>query len=526
MRILITEQISDAGVDLLKSEKGWEVDVNIGILDGELLNCIPGYHALIVRSKTRITREVIERGENLRVIGRAGAGVDNIDLEAATRQGIVVMNTPGGNNVAAAEHTMALLLSAARLVPQADASIKSGRWDKKDLVGVELRGKNLGIMGLGKIGREVARRALAFEMRVLAYDPYVSARVAEDLSVELVSLDELLRQADFITLHMPLNAETRGMVDGRFIAAMKDGVRVINCARGELVDEQALFEALRAGKIAAAGLDVFQQEPPQNPGLAQLPTVISTPHIAGSTHEALEKVGYDIAAQVRDYLKEGVIRNAVNFPAIPLEEYRRLQPFLQLGEKLGSFVSQISRGRMVQIGVRYYGELTRLNVTPLTNAVVKGILSPILSERVNLINARANAEERGINLLETKSSRLRSFSNLISVKLLTDQGEEWIEGTVLHQTRHHIVSLDGIDIEAPLLGGILFVRNADMPGVIGQVGTLLGNRQINIANFALGRHTESKEAVGIVNVDSPVPDGVLEELRAIPAIRFARVVRV
>jgi D-3-phosphoglycerate dehydrogenase len=523
MKILITEQISSAGIDLLKKENGFEVDVNIGLTAQELEAVVAEADALIVRSKTKAVKSLIEHGEKLKVIGRAGSGVDNIDLEAATKQGIVVMNTAGGNSISVAEHTAALLSCLSRHIPQANASMKKGKWEKQGFMGIELKGKVLGVIGLGKIGTEVARMAKAFKMHILAYDPFVSTKIADDMGVELTSLDDIFSRSDFITLHTPLTDSTRNLIDRKAIAKMKRGVRLINCARGELVQEDDLYEALSSGHVAAAALDVFAVEPPINDHLTGLPNVICTPHIGAATYEAQEKVGYEIAVQIRDFLKDGVIRNAVNFPSVSLEEYKKIGPYLQLGEKLGSFISQISDGRMNEIGVRYYGELAEMNTAMISSSVVRGILTPILSERVTLVNAAAIAAERGITVIESRSNRVRSFSNLISVKLRTSQREEWVEGTVLHKNNLRLTSVDGIDIEAPLTGLTLFMRNHDMPGVIGQVGTLLGNHGINIANFALGRD-ERKRAIGVVTVDNPISESVLDQLCGFPAIEFARII--
>ena len=526
MKVLITEQISAAGIEALRQERDFDVDVRIGTSAIELQAAIAEADALIVRSKTRVTAGLIEGAERLKVIGRAGSGVDNIDLEAATKRGIIVMNTAGGNSASVAEHTLALLLSLARHVPQASASMRKGKWEKNAFMGIELRGKTLGVVGLGKIGAEVARMALALKMQVLAYDPFVSAQVADDMGVQLGPLEDVLRQADFITLHTSLTDTTRHLINRETIALMKDGVRLINCARGELVREDDLRQALQAGKVAAAALDVFAGEPPADDQLTGLPNVIGTPHIGASTFEAQEKVGTEIAEQIRDFLREGIIRNAVNFPSVSFEEYKKIGPYLRLAEKLGAFVSQISHGRMNEIGVRYYGELTQLNTNLISSAVVKGILKPILSERVTLVNAPAIARERGITIVESRSNRARSFANLISVKLSTSEGGEWAEGAVLHKTNLRILSVDGIDIEAPLTGTMLFIRNHDKPGVIGHVGTVLGNHAVNIANFALGRSEQSGGAIGVVNVDEVIPEPAMDQLQALPAVKFARVVMV
>ena len=526
MKILVSDKLSQQGVDLLKREQGWQVDVKTSLSPANLLEEIGNYDGLLVRSNTQVKAPVIQAARNLKVIGRAGTGVDNIDLEAATKKGIVVMNTPGGNSISVAEHTIALLLSLARYLPQASSSARQGKWDKKQFTGFELKDKTLGVVGLGRIGIEVVRRAKAFQMNLVVYDPFVSDRLAKDLNIKMVSLDQLFASSDIITLHVPLVDATRNLINAQSIAKMKDGVYLINTARGELIQESDLALALNSGKVAAAGLDVFSVEPPtpEHP-LLKHPRVIATPHIAASTLEAQETVGVEIAEQIRSFLKEGVIRNAVNFPSVSFEEYQKLGPFLRLGENLGAFLSQISEGRMNEIGIRYYGETTDLNTNLIANAIIVGILKPILCEGVNVINARKILDERGILLIESRSNRVRSYSNLISVRLKTGQREEWIEGTILSQDNLRLVSVDGIDIEAPLHGTILFIRNNDTPGVIGQIGTLLGNNQINIANFALGRSEGNHHAVGVVNVDSEITEGILHQIHACPSILFARVVQ-
>ena len=525
MKILISEKLSQQGIELLQQEPAWRVDVKTSLTPAQLIEVISQYDGLLVRSNTKVTAEVIEAAKRLKVIGRAGTGVDNINLEAATNKGIVVMNAPGGNSVSVAELTMGLMLAMARAVPQASVSTKEGKWDKKDLTGVELKDKTLGVVGFGKIGMEVAKRARAFQMNLLVYDPYVSERLAQDFNVKLVSLDELFAGSDLITLHVPLIDATRHLISTQTIAKMKTGVRIINTARGELINESDLAAALDSGKVAAAALDVLSEEPPPagNP-LLRHPKVIVTPHIAASTAEAQEIVGVEIAEQVHGFLKDGIIRNAVNFPSVSFEEYKRIGPFLRLGENLGSFISQICDGRLNEVGIRYYGETVDINTHLIASSIIMGVLEPILGDGVNLINARKHLDERGILLIESRSNRVRSYSNLISVRVKTDVREEWIEGTILSQDNTRLVSVDGIDIEAPLHGSILFIRNNDTPGVIGQIGTLLGNNQINIANFALGRG-ENHHAVGVVNVDSQISEELLEHIRRCPSIRFARVVQ-
>lgn len=525
IRILVLEEVSPAGLEILRSQPGFEVEEIYDDDPVKIRAALADADVLIVRSKTKVTADFIGQAPKLKVIGRPGTGVDNVDVPEATRRGIVVMNTPEGNAISAAEHAMGLLLALMRKIPQADQSVKMGKWARQRFIGTELNEKALGLVGYGKIGIEVAKRAKSFKMQILVFDPYVSDAVARDHNVRLVSFDELLAQSDIISLHAPLTASTRQMLNAEAISKMKDGAYLINAARGELVDEGALAAALRSGKVAGAALDVFANEPKPDPELVHLPNVIATPHIGASTVEAQEKVGYNIAVQIRDYFRDGIVRNAVNFPSISLSEYRKIAPYLDLGERLGSFVSQTSRGRMEEVTVRYYGDLTEMNTHLICSSIMVGVLRPILTERVTLVNALETAKERGIHFMESRSTRQRSYNNLISVKLVTDEGNEWVEGTVLHQNHLHIVSLDGIDVDAPLSGTMLIIRNRDTPGVIGRVGTIMGDHQINIANFALGRSETSPEAVGVVNADSEISREVLQALRALPQVMRADLVR-
>lgn len=520
-RILITDAISEDGIAFLRAGGGLEVVHKTELPTDDLLREIESADALIVRSKTKVTREVIEAGKSLKVIGRAGAGVDNIDLPAATRRGIVVMNTPGGNSAAVAEHTFALLLALARKLPSADASLKRGEWNKSVLMGQELGGKTLGVVGLGKIGSRVAKLGRGFGMRVVAFDPFVNRRYADELGVELLDLGDLLKNSECVTLHLPVTEQTRGLIRKDSLAVMKPGALLVNAARGGLVDEPDLLEALDSGPLAGAALDVFADEPRPNPLLVGHDAIVATPHIAGSTREAQSKVGLEIAKQVADYLRDGLIANAVNFPSVSDEERTRLLPYLRLSERLGRLIGGLSRLRYDQIGLRYYGDLTELNCKAITNHALKEILQPAFSEPINAVNARALAQEREIEVVETTSTRKRSYPAVISLQLRSREHSEWVEGALLHQGGLHLVSVDGIPIEAPLGDSILFIRNEDTPGVIGKVGTLLGQGDVNIASFVLGRGGERAHAVGVVNTDSPVPNRVLSEIRKVDSVLFA-----
>jgi D-3-phosphoglycerate dehydrogenase len=529
MKILVADNISKRAVDLLRAESSWQV-VTLGAKTagprGSLTDEIRDADALIVRSATKVTAELLGHAGRLRAIGRAGVGVDNVDIDAATGKGVVVMNTPGGNATSVAEHTVGLLLALARRLPQADSSLKKGQWEKKGLLGIEVRAKTLGLIGLGKVGMEVTRIARALEMQVLAYDPYISTLIAREHGVNLVALEELLRSSDFISLHATATPETTHLLDESALAHTKPGVRIINCARGELIDEAALLRALESGHVAGAGLDVFETEPPTDLRLVAHPNVIATPHIAGSTEEAQEIVGIRIAEQVRDFLLQGVARNAVNMPSVSAEEYKKLQPYLSLGEKLGAFLAQIAGERREEVRISYDGGLAELNTNLVRNAVLKGILKQVLSDQVNLVNAAALAQARGIEVIELRSARRAAFSNSLGIALRTETGSASALGMVGLGGTLRILGVNDIDIDAPLRGVILYIRNQDIPGVIGRVGTILGDRKLNIANFALGRNQEAQEAIGLVNVDHRVPAKVLDEIRSIPAVRVARVVEI
>jgi D-3-phosphoglycerate dehydrogenase len=539
MKIIVADKISERGFALLR-EVGWEV---VTPAAGALASELATADGLVVRSATKVTAELLEQAPRLRVVGRAGVGVDNIDVEAATHRGILVMNTPGGNAVSVAEHTFALMLAMARSVPQSNASIHAGRWEKSGASGTELRGKTLGLVGLGRVGTEVARRARALEMKVLAHDPYVTPAAAREVEVELVTLDELLKRSDVISLHTSLSPATEKMFGAAAFAKMKRGARLVNCARGELIDEAALAEALKSGQLAAAAVDTFAEEPPKNSPLIGLANLIATPHIAGSTAEAQEEVGTAVAQQVRDYLADGLIRNAVNMPALSPEQYRRLRPYIDLGERLGALIAQAAPSpSFSRIRIRYAGEAAELGSHVVRSAVLSGILNCVLAEKVNLVNASAAAAERGLIVEETTRRRAHGFPNTVEVAVAdgghggggsghsgrNDRDRELsVEGTVVSDGSPRILSFDGIGLEAPLEGTLLLTRNRDVPGVIGQIGTALGNLGVNIATFALGRRSpvHGAEAVAMVRLDGDVSESVAEKIRAIPSITEARLIR-
>ena len=526
MKIVIAENIADAADEILQAaDPSWEI-VNLVKTKGPVAEAVVDADALLIRTVTKVTPEFLEGTKRLRVIARAGVGVDNIHLDAATRRGIVVMNVPGGNTISVAEQTLTYMCMLARHLYRATMTMKQGLWEKKKLTGSELRGKTVGIIGLGRVGSAVARLAQAYEMKTIAHDPYVSVRAATERGVRLAGFEEVLRSCDYLTMHCSLTNETRGMINARALALTKPGVRVINCARGEVVVGDDLLAALESGHVAGAALDVFETEPPGASPLVLHPNVIASPHIGGSTKEALEAIGTAVAEEVRDFLLTGIPRNTVNLPALPAEEQRRIHPYLELGGRLGSFLGQISGPRIEEVRISYDGAIDQSSTYLVKNAVLAGILRRSLPGRVNLINAGALATERGIEVVEMRSVRRAAFSNTLGIAVRTDTGTSSVLGMSDSQGSQRILGVDDIDIEAPLRGMILFIRNQDVPGVIGKVGTLLGDRGINIANFALGRNPEKAEAIALVNVDQPVSAADLADLRAIPAIRFGTIVEV
>jgi len=524
MKVIVADKISERGVELLK-QTGWNVvQTTKETLGGELADA----DALIVRSATRVTPELMDKAPRLRVVGRAGVGVDNIDLDEATKRGVLVMSTPGGSSVSVAEHTFALLLAMVRQVPKFDAALREGRWEKSSS-GAEVRGKTLGLIGLGRIGSEVAIRAKAFDMRVLAFDPYISEAAAKEISVGLVRKEKLFAESDFLSLHTAATPETKELINAESIAMMKKGVRIVNAARGELINEADLAAALKSGQVGGAALDVFVEEPPKNSPLLGLPNVICTPHVAGSTAEAQEGLGIQVAEQVRDYLTEGIIRNAVNLPALAPEQYRRVRPYLALAERLGSLVSQAAATRPARIKIRYAGELAELGTHLLRNAVLTGLLNAVLAEKVNVVNAPAVASARGLTVEEETRRRERGFPHTLEVAALPDKAGAAgfsAEGTVLHDGTPRVINIDGIPLESQLAGTVLYLRNHDEPGVIGFVGTTLGKHGVNIATFALGRReaTRGAEAVSLVRLDGDVSESILEPIREFKAITQAKLI--
>ena len=524
MKILVAEPLAPAAFELLRAQPGWDiVQADPKTYSSHLADC----DALLVRSAVKVTKDVLSQAQKLKVIGRAGVGVDNVDLSAATDAGVLVMNTPGGNAVSVAEHTLALMLSMARSVPQASASTKSGKWEKKKFLGNELRGKTLGVIGLGSIGREVVKRAKPFEMRIAGHDPYISAQSAGDLGIELMSLADLYAASDYITLHLSLTPETERLLDAKAFEQMKGGVRIVNCARGELIDAQALKHAMESGQVAGAALDVFEKEPPGEDPLFSLEPLVATPHIAGSTEEAQEIVGIRIVEQLIEYLKNGVALNAVNMPALTAEQYRALGPYVDLSERLGLFLSHISEGNAHTIRLVYQGRLADGDTEILRNAGLAGILGRSVEYRANVVNAMQLASARGFRVVEQREPG-RSQMDSIRIELETEAGKFSAMGAIVLR-KPRLLQVEEIACEATLEGNLMYSRNDDVPGVIGYLGTVLGRNGINIANFALGRQDNGPAttdapltAISIVETDQPVPDPVVSQILEHKAVKLVR----
>ncbi|MBM3245457.1 MAG: phosphoglycerate dehydrogenase [Candidatus Omnitrophica bacterium] len=526
-KILVSDPLSEEGLNVLKEIKEFQVDCKADLKPEELKEIIRDYDALIVRSATKVTKDIIGAANNLKAIGRAGVGLDNVDLEAATQKGIIVMNTPAGNTISTAEHTFSMILALSRNIAQANASTKKGEWKRSKFMGVELYGKALGIAGFGRIGSEVAKRALTFGMKVLAFDPFLSKDVAEELGVEVVELKDLLERADYITVHTPLTEETKHMISTKEFAIMKKGVRIINCARGGIIDEIALAGAIKDGKVSGAAIDVFEKEPvPADSELLKLDNVVTTPHLGASTEEAQVNVAIEVAEIVRDALLGRGIRNAANYPCIEAEVCKFLDPYINLCEKMGKFCGQLVEGRFQEINIVYSGEISKYDTSPLTMSLVKGVLTPIMQETVNFINARSLAKGRGIRITEAKSSVEEEFVNLVQVEIKTDKEARKVCGTLSPNKKPRIVKMDNYYFELSPQGEIVLVQNRDVPGIIGALGTLFGNNGINIATMTFGRQSTGGMAVSLLNVDSAVSAEILDKVRKIDNILSVKVIRI
>ena len=518
MKVLICDGLDENGLGLLRSASGLQVDAPEGLSADQIKAILPQYDAMIVRSRTKVTADMIEAGSGLKVIGRAGTGVDNIEAEAASARGILVMNTPGANAMAAAEHTMAMMLALARHIPQASASMRQGLWEKKKFMGTELYHQTIGVLGLGKIGSIVADRALAMKMEVLAYDPHIVPEMAAVLGAEYVSLDELLARSDFITIHTPLTPETRHLLNRQTLAKTRPGVRILNCARGGLIDEEALYEFLVKGHVAGAALDVFEKEPPAGSPLLDLPNVVFTPHLGASSLQAQENVSRAIASQILDYLQRGLIRNAINFPSINMKDYERIKPYLVVAERLGHLQGQLCRP-VLKLEITYSGsELQEIPIQPLTQTVIKGLLDPIMAEKVNLINAPMLLQQRQIELTASTVSQSKGYTGEITVKVKGKDEEYSASGAVFQGQEVRLVRLNDYRLEAELEGINIIIQNLDKPGTIGFIGTTLGDFKVNIANMHLSRTRERDRAIAIIRVDNEAPQEAIELLRKHPSI--------
>jgi D-3-phosphoglycerate dehydrogenase / 2-oxoglutarate reductase len=521
-KVLISDALSPAAVQIFK-DRGVEVDFQpaLGKDKDKLAAIVGNFEGLAIRSATKVTAKILERANSLKVIGRAGIGVDNVDIPAATARGIIVMNTPFGNSITTAEHAISLMLALARQIPEADASTRAGKWEKNKFMGVEMFGKTLGVIGCGNVGSIVADRALGLKMKVIAYDPFLSPDRATDLGVEKVELDELLKRADFITLHTPLTDKTRNIISADAIKKMKKGVRIVNCARGGLVDEAALSEALKDGHVGGAAFDVFVTEPATENPLFNLPNVVCTPHLGASTSEAQENVALQIAEQMSDYLLRGAISNAINFPSISAEEAPKLKPFIALAEKLGSFAGQLTETGISKVQLAYEGAVAQMNTKALSSAALAGLLRPMLGD-VNVVSAPVVAKERGIVVEEITREMPEDYESLITMTVTTERQSRHVSGTVFADGRPRIVNIKGIRMDAEFGASMIYITNLDKPGFIGKFSSTLGDAGINIATFHVGRDAPGGNAVALIEIDGELPDAVLAQVRALPQVQQAK----
>ncbi|WP_314302910.1 phosphoglycerate dehydrogenase [Brevibacillus parabrevis] len=518
-KVLITDPLSEFGIQQLLDAEDVEVVRKTNLSPAELLEIIGDYDALLVRSQTQVTAEVLQAGKNLKTVGRAGVGVDNIDIAAATQAGIPVINAPDGNTISTAEHSFAMLMAVARNIPQAHKKLVDGTWDRKSFQGVELNKKVLGVVGMGRIGSEVAKRAKAFGMSVMGFDPFMTEERAQKMGVIHATVDDICRQADFITVHTPLTKETRHIISTREFAKMKEGVRLINCARGGIIDEKALYEAITSGKVAGAALDVFEEEPPVDNPLVGLPQVVTTPHLGASTVEAQENVAVDVSEEILKVLRGEPFKNAVNLPSIPAHVMEKVQPYFQLGEKLGHFLAQVTVGSISEVAIKYSGELTDVDTSPLTRTVLKGVLSFRLGEVANYVNAPLLAKVRDITVTEQKTAQNKGFTNLLTVSLKTTQETRTVAGTRLNGYGARIVKIDDFAIDVAPEGYLLYIHHNDRPGVIGRVGSILGENSVNIATMQVGRRDIGGDAIMMLSVDKPLTPELLDTMGELAEVK-------
>ncbi len=522
MKVLVSDQLSDVGVKIFQETSGIEVDVNTGLDPEELKKIIGRYDGLVIRSATKVTAEIIEKAENLKVVGRAGIGLDNVDIPAASKRGIVVMNTPEGNTITTAEHTIAMMFAMSRNIPRATSSLKEGKWEKKKLKGQELFNKTLGLIGVGNIGRIVADRAKGMKMKVIVFDPYIKPDTVEKLDLEPVSFDQLLARADYITIHTPKTKETTNLINRDVIAKMKKGAMLINCARGGIVNEADVCEALKSGHLTGAAFDVFSTEPPGKNELMELPNFICTPHLGASTREAQDNVAKDVANQIVDYLLNGTIKNAVNVPSVSAELMASLRPYVSLTERMGLFQAQLADTAIVEARIDYSGVVTDYDMSPMTTAMLKGLLTPILRDDVNFINAPHIAAERGIKVVESKSKTSEDFSSLIKLTVKTLKEENVISGTIFGKNLQRILRVNDFYMDAIPEGHNLFIHNLDKPGVIAQIATALGKNNINISRMQVGEQKEKKQNVILLTTSDVATDEILDEIRGLENVFSAR----
>ncbi|MCJ7618518.1 MAG: phosphoglycerate dehydrogenase [Desulfobacterales bacterium] len=519
MKVLISDNLGEAGIKMFQEEEGFEVDVNVGLTPNELKKIIGDYDALVIRSATKVTEDLLESASRLKVIGRAGIGLDNVDIPAASKKGIVVMNTPGGNVITTAEHTLALILSLTRNIPLGTSSLKDGRWEKKNLQGKELYNKVLGIIGFGKIGSIVADRARGLKMQVIIYDPFVTPERIEKAGFEYVSIDELYKRADYITVHVPKLKETTGMLNKEAFDKMKDGVMIINCARGGIVKEEDLYNAMKSGKVAGAALDVFEVEPPGKSPLLGMDRLVCTPHLGASTKEAQTNVAVAVASQIIDYLKNGTIINAVNIPSVTGELMTKLGPFLALAERIGCLMAQLSSWPLKEVVIDYTGDFMGLDLSPVSRAVMKGLLTPVVKDDVNFVNAIILAKERGIRVTETTHSESKDYLNLITVSTISPEATNTVAGTLFGKKEPRVVKIDNFRVEMVPQGHLVLINNIDKPGAIGSIGMTLGENDINIDLMQVGQDKEGKRNIIFLRTDMPIPNDVLEKLHALPLVK-------
>jgi D-3-phosphoglycerate dehydrogenase len=518
MKVLVSDNLGEIGVQMFQEAEGIEVDVKTGLSPEELKAVIGDYNALVIRSATKVTEEILEAAANLKVVGRAGIGLDNVDIPAASKQGVVVMNTPTGNVVTTAEHAIAMMLALSRNIPRGTSTLKSGKWEKKKLQGREIFNKTLGVIGFGKIGSIVADRGRGLRMQVIVYDPFVTPERIEKAGFESVTLEELYKRADYITVHVPKLKDTLGFINKSAFDQMKDGVMLINCARGGIVNEADLYEAMKSGKVAGAALDVFETEPPESSPLFELENFICTPHLGASTKEAQTNVAVAIAQQIIDYLQTGTIVNAVNVPSVTGELLEKLRPFLSLGDRMGCLMSQLISGPVKEVHIEYMGDFQGLDLSPVSTAFIKGLLTPMIKDMVNSVNAPLIAKERGIKVTETTSADAEDYINLIRVRTDTTEMSTTLAGTVFGKNDPRIVKINNFRLEMIPHGHSAIIHNQDKPGAIGSIGTTLGNNNINIGRMLVGQEDEGDRNIIFLRTDTPIPEDVVEKLRALPLV--------